>query len=310
MPAEVTAHPDGLVVSRVAEVDGVPMSALVRRVPEPRAVVLALHGGAAASPYFHYPGLPGASLLETGAALGFTVIALDRPGYGRSAPHADTMRSAGRRVDLAYGAVDRILGTDSRGAGLFVLAHSAGSELAVRMAADERGKDLLGLELAGTGRHFHPAAERVLRDRRDSAGTRKPTGLQEVLWQPPHLYPAEVLGGAHFVSPAPAYEGDVLGKWAPRDFALCAARVRVPVQYTLGDQDTVWRTDPEAVADIASLFTVAPRIVTVRQANSGHNLSVGLTAKAYHLRALSFVEECAVAREERWQGLAPTGKPG
>ena len=30
------------------------------------------------------------------------------------------------------------------------------------------------------------------------------------------------------------------------------------------------------------------------QANGGHNLSLGLTAMAYHLKILSFVEECAV----------------
>jgi hypothetical protein len=33
------------------------------------------------------------------------------------------------------------------------------------------------------------------------------------------------------------------------------------------------------------------------QADSGHNLSLGVTAAACHLKVLSFVEECAVARE-------------
>lgn len=30
-----------------------------------------------------------------------------------------------------------------------------------------------------------------------------------------------------------------------------------------------------------------------------HNLSIGLTSLAYHLKVLSFVEECVLAREEQ-----------
>lgn len=281
----------GLVVSRVVDVDGVPMSALVWQVHQPRAVIVALHGGAASARYFHHPDHRRLSLLETGAARGFTVLAIDRPGYGGSAPLGDTLASPARRVDLAYAAVDRLLGADSRGAGLFVCAHSAGCELAVRMAADERGANLLGVELAGTGRQLHPTAHEILA----KASPRKPTGLQGILWRPTDLYPADVIGGAHFVSPAPPYEGTVLRDWAPREFAETAARVRVPVDYTLGDHDLVWRNDAPAMADVAALFSAAPRVVTHVQVDSGHNLSVGWTATAYHLRILSFVEECVVA---------------
>lgn len=288
------------VVSAVADVDGVPMSALVRQVPDPRAVIVALHGGAASASYFHHPDQPGLSLLETAAAVGYTVIALDRPGYRRSAPFAETMRSPARRVDLAYAAVDRLLGTSPRGAGLFVLAHSAGSELAVRMAADERGSDLLGLEIAGTGCRFHSAFREVLDPApQEPSGRRKPTGLRGILWQPKHLYPASVVGGAHFVSAAPRYEGAVVAEWAPRDFALTAAKVRIPVHYTLGDHDLVWRTDAPAMAEVAAMFTEAPRAITHTQVDSGHNLSLGWTARAYHLAVLSFVEECVVARQQR-----------
>ena len=52
-------------------------------------------------------------------------------------------------MQLAYGAVDKILGVRFARRGLFLLGHSAGCELALRMAADERGNGLLGIELAG-----------------------------------------------------------------------------------------------------------------------------------------------------------------
>jgi len=40
---------------------------------------------------------------------------------------------------------------------------------------------------------------------------------------------------------------------------------------------------------------VAP--VAGEQAEAGHNLSLGLSALAYHLKVLSFAEECVLGRE-------------
>ncbi len=59
----------------------------------------------------------------------------------------------------------------------------------------------------------------------------------------------------------------------------------------------MWSSGPEAMADIAGLFIGSPRVGTDEQADSGHNLSIGHTATGYHLRILSFVEECVVAAE-------------
>ena len=113
---------------RVVIVDGVPMSALVAE-PEhadPKAVIVAIHGGGTTAIYFDCPGHPALSLLRAGAAAGFTVVALDRPGYGSSAPYPEAMTRPEQRVDLAYGAVDRVIGQRPRGAGVFVLGHSGG----------------------------------------------------------------------------------------------------------------------------------------------------------------------------------------
>lgn len=293
------------VVSRVVDIDGIPMSALVCEVPEPRAVIVALHGGAVTSSYFDYPDQPRLSLLRTAAALGFTVVAIDRPGYGSSAPHGETMASPARRVDLAYAAVDRLLASRPRGAGLFLWAHSIGCALGVHMAGDERRNDLLGLEIAGTGRHHAPGAVEILdfRQRDPAVPRRSGPGLRTLLWEPARLYPDEVIGAAPIQSPGPPYESTVARRW-PLEFAEVAARVRIPVHYTLGDHERVWSSGPEAMADIASLFTGSPRVVTDEQADSGHNLSIGHTATGYHLKILSFVEECVVGSENGGYGNA------
>lgn len=282
--------------ARVVDVDGIPMSALVAEAPRPRAVIVALHGGAATRAYFDAPNRPRLSLLRTGAALGFTVIALDRPGYGSSARHADGMASAARRVDLAYAAVGLLLEGRPRGAGVFLLGHSMGCALAVRMAADERGTGLLGLEIAGIGRQYQPRAAAALASRMlrgaDHAGTGP--AMVDMIWGPGHLYPPDAASGIY--SPGPGYESDDVRGW-PRDFPALAARVRIPVRYSLGDHERVWRSGPAALADIAALFTASPRIVAEEQAGSGHNVSLGLSAMAYHLKVLSFAEECVLARE-------------
>lgn len=95
------------------------MSGLVASVDEPKAVVVAFHGGSSTAAYFDCPGHPSLSLLRMGADRGFTMVALDRPGYGSSAPYPDAMERPEQRIALVYGAIDKILGANPRGAGCF-----------------------------------------------------------------------------------------------------------------------------------------------------------------------------------------------
>jgi pimeloyl-ACP methyl ester carboxylesterase len=279
---------------RVVMVDGVPMSGLIAAAAdEPRAVVVALHGGASTAGYFDCPGHPRLSLLRLGAQLGFTVIALDRPGYGSSAPYPDAIERPEQRVSLAYGAVDAMLGENSRGAGLFVVAHSNGCELALRMAAGSAA-GLIGLELAGTGLRYQDAALEILRD---AGPTRRPPGLRQLLWEPARLYPAEVLTGITNSSTGAPYEAAMVRDWPQRDFPALAAEVRVPVRFSHAEHERVWCSDADALARIAAVFSNAPRFAIAEQAAAGHNLSLGVTAAAYHLKVLSFVEECVVSRD-------------
>jgi len=281
---------------RVVLVDGVPMSGLVAEAADPRAVIVAFHGGASTAAYFDCPGHPRLSLLRAGATLGFTVVALDRPGYGASAPYPDAMQHPEQRVALAYGAVDKILGDKPRGAGLFLLAHSAGCELAVRMTADERAQDagVLGLELAGTGLQYAEAASDILKT---ATATQRPAGLRDLLWQPAHLYPAEVLSGITNSSTGALYEATMVKDWPRQDFPALAAQVGVPVEFSVAEHERVWRSDPEELAKIAAMFTASPRFVINEQIGAGHNLSLSVNAAAYHMKVLSFVEECVVAQE-------------
>jgi pimeloyl-ACP methyl ester carboxylesterase len=277
---------------RLVIVDGVPMSALVAEAAQPKAVIVAIHGGGTTAIYFDCPGHPPLSLLRAGPAAGFTVVALDRPGYGSSAPYPEAMALPEQRVNLAYGAVDRILGDRPRGAGLFLMGHSGGCELVMRMGADERGTDLLGVELAGTGRHYHPAAREILKT---ATRERRPAGLRELLWHPEHLYPPEVLTGATVSPTAPSYEDQMVSNWARRDFPALAPAVRVPVQFSIAEHEKVWQNDSSAMAEIEDLFSGSPRFTVHRQPDAGHNMSLGHTAGDYHAKVFAFADQCLVA---------------
>ncbi|WP_046315792.1 alpha/beta hydrolase [Mycobacterium sp. UM_Kg1] len=277
---------------RMISAGGVPMSALVAEVPDPRAVVIALHGGGTTSIYFDCPGQPNLSLLRAGAALGYTVIALDRPGYGSSALYPDETATPEQRVRLAYLAVDRILGDRARGAGLFLLGHSNGCELAVRMAADERGAELLGMELAGTGLRYSDAARAAFNA--PEPGQRNAV-LRELLWEPASLYPETVLRGITKVSSGAPYEADMVGSWPRRDFPALAAQVRIPVRFTFAEHERVWESGPEARRQIREVFSAANSFTCNDQESAGHNLSIGFSAEHYHRSVLSFVDDCAAA---------------
>lgn len=278
---------------RVVLVDGVPMSGLMAAVDEPRAVLVAFHGGASTAAYFDCPGHPRLSLLRTAAALGFTAVALDRPGYGSSAPYPDAMERPEQRVALASGAIDKVLGDSPRGAGMFLVGHSAGCEMAVRLAADdEAARSVIGLELAGTGTSYSDDTAEIMKA---ATTTGRPTGLREVLWQPAYLYPPDVLSGMTNSSGGARYEVDTTRTWPRRDFPTLAAQVRVPVHFSAAEHERVWKSDPATLHEISAMFTASPRVVINQQAGTGHNISLSHSAAAYHLRVLSFVEECVVA---------------
>lgn len=162
----------------------------------------------------------------------------------------------------------------------------------MRMAADERGGDLLGIELAGTGRHYHPAARDMLKT---ATRERRPSGLRELLWQPERLYPPEVLTGATVYPGAPPYEDQMVSNWARQDFPELAPAVRVPVHFSIAEYEKVWETDTSAMAEIEAMFSGAPRFSIHRQPEAGHNLSLGHTAADYHQRVFAFVDECLAA---------------
>ncbi|WP_406864162.1 alpha/beta hydrolase [Streptomyces sp. HUAS MG47] len=266
--------------------DGIALSALISEPASqtPRATVVALHGGGMRAGYFDGQAHPDVSLLTLGARLGYTVIAVDRPGYGLSAerlPQGQTLaeQSASIRTALA-----EVLTGRPTGAGLFLLAHSYGGKLALTCAADPLGVPLLGLDISGCG-HRYAVDPADLNDiHRRAHWTRN--------WGRLRFYPPNTFrDSAPLLAPMPPRERSEGARW-PRSFAELAARVRVPVRLTFAAYETWWRHDEESVSDLTARLTSAPWVTVDRLDEAGHNISLGWAARTYHLRALAFLEEC------------------
>ncbi|MFF3248641.1 alpha/beta hydrolase [Streptomyces sp. NPDC002870] len=252
----------------------------------PRAVVIALHGGGMTAGYFDGQAHTGLSLLTLGASLGLTVLALDRPGYGDSAHAFPDGQTLVEQSTSLHAALDDFTSRYETGGGLFLLAHSYGGKLALTAAADDIRGRLLGLDISGCGHRYAVTTEELLGADGHVHWKRN--------WGPLRLYPPNTFRFSQdLVTPMPQRELQELICW-PQLFPEVAARVRVPVRLTFSEHEQLWQHDDEAVAELRALLAEAPEVVVDRQSGAGHNISLGWAARAYHLRALAFLEECLV----------------
>jgi pimeloyl-ACP methyl ester carboxylesterase len=273
------------------------LSALETR-PEgtPRATVVALHGGGYSAAYWDHPLDPDLSLLPLGAALGYHVIALDRPGYGASHGLVGSAVRIPRQADIVLTLLDdlRSRGEVER---VFLLGHSMGAILAIHCAADLRGRALAGLEFSGLPLDFKSElADPAQLAQLDYLPELPDEYRRELFYGPagtfdPRILQAEAVG---VTRPTPAAE-IIDAATCGSDMPSLASAVVVPVQYTMAEFENSSNGGPGVLARGASLFTSSPRVVAQMQAGSGHNISLHKVARAYHLRAFAFFDEALTA---------------
>ncbi|WP_367326047.1 alpha/beta hydrolase [Streptomyces sp. HUAS ZL42] len=271
------------------DADGITLSGLLSEPAQgsPRAVIVALHGGGMNAGYFDGQGHPDVSLLALGARLGYTVLALDRPGYGVSAAGLPTGQRLAAQAATVRSAVTAFTAGHATGAGTLLLAHSFGATVAFAAAAGWETPDLLGVDVSGCARRLAVGT--------GPWGREGDTGLRRLNWGPLGLYPPDTFRMSQaVVAPMPAHEVTTVANWK-RLSAAILPRVRVPVRLTFAEHEAWWCHGQDDVADLTARLSAAPRVVVERLPRSGHNISLGWAARAYHLKALAFAEECLTA---------------
>ncbi|OKK14711.1 hypothetical protein AMK16_29570 [Streptomyces sp. CB00455] len=258
---------------------GIPLSGLLA-LPEGgevRSTILAIHGRGMRAAYWN-------SFVPLATGLGHAVLALDRPGYGDSAQLLPEGQSLAGQAETLHAALKEHAAGHAVGAGVFLLGHSDGGKVALHTAATDGAVPLLGLDASGVGYHYNPQA---LHFPSTLAG-----GATKLNWGPLGLYPRGTFQASRaLLSPTPPRESAETVRW-PRQYEELAPRVRVPVRLTFAEHEAWWHLDDSTLASMASLLTSAPQVTLEHLSAAGHNISLGHAATAYHLRVLTFLEDC------------------
>lgn len=288
-----TANPE--IAETVLAIGDARIFGLRARPARPRATVIALHGGGYDANYWHHPGVPGNSLLACGAALGFDVLALDRPGNARSRESAPDGASLADQIDMLYALIEREVPADLP---VFLIGHSLGGITALKMAADPRAARLSGVETQGVPIRFDEAGMAMLRDGvaalRAAGATFGPVPpraqLEAMFYGPAGRYDPKVVARDDAGHGAPVIEVEEVITWIGQMDAILP-RIAIPLHWTFARHEASSLFDGESQPRLARLLAGNPLARFAVQEDAAHNISLHHVGRAYHLKVLAFFEE-------------------
>lgn len=249
-------------------------------------LLVCLPGGGYSASYFDVAGY---SLVDAAQRDGFSVVSLDRPGYGGSTALEGeiSFRRSAQLLRKAIGELWQRHLSDSPG--IILVGHSIGGAIALHLAAGDHAWPLLGVSVTG----IHDESQRS----NDALKSEPPTRSMEFsrehllrfMYGPEDTYDPNVLDIAkHAESPVPIAElVEVAGQWCT-EFAGIAARVEVPVHYGLAEHEGFWHSSDESVAAFGNAFTAAPSVNARRILGGGHNIDHHYAGAAFHKEQLDF----------------------
>jgi pimeloyl-ACP methyl ester carboxylesterase len=263
-----------------------------------RGLIVALHGSGYTGRYWDSPHDESGSLLRLGSDLGFRVVAVDRPGYGAARRLGTTSADVDSQAGI-LGDVIAAIRDESAEVPVFLIGHSFGSLLAVRLAAIEARDYVCGIDVVGLPVQWRPDVTSALEALLDGIATTLVSADSRLAmyFGPDGSYDPRVLElEPTFSQRIPRQEmagslasGQLLQKLAPL--------IRVPVQYTVAEFENSIAGGTDALADGCALFLNAPRVDARIQPNSGHNVSLHKVGRSYHLRALTFFDEIVACQD-------------
>jgi pimeloyl-ACP methyl ester carboxylesterase len=274
------------------------LSGLLARATEENAkgVILALHGGGYSAGYWRYEDERCSSLLTLAAGLGFHVLALDRPGYGASEKHDPRRLGLADQVDYLFDALYAWCAENCFAGPAFVIGHSLGGIVSLLMAAHARGSRLAGVDVLGVPFRFPDNEAGAKVHSWPTDGTHVPPPDAEarrwLMFGPDWTHDAAAIGhDATVVRPMPVAEyRDALT--LPSAWQTILPTISVPVQFTLAEFEIMQATGWSILREVEALLGSSAHPVVHLQKSSGHNASCHKIARAYHLRAIAFFEEC------------------
>ena len=213
-----------------------------------------LHGGTYTSKYFDTaPSL----LLEFCASLGYSILALDRPGYGTATSVPFDQLSFDGQVPILQQALEEIWNDyGQQSAGMFLIGHSIGGMISLLLAAEKPHERLIGMNMTGAGALYNEQTKVAFASLVSDA----PTVMMDIaikvraMYGPAWSYPEEQAQyDPERDVPTAAIELAEAQTWGAR-LPQVAAKARVPVQFIVPEYDHIWRGEPEALSHVAAMF--------------------------------------------------------
>lgn len=256
----------------------------------PKALIFAIHGGMYGSEYFNLE--QELSLLKLGAEMGYSVVSIDRPGYGIAVDRPNSFDGQIPAIQMAINEAFEKYGLES--AGYFLVGHSIGAMISVILANENKTYPLLGLDLSGAGLLFHEQTKKALRESILNGYVQMEAHIKgSIMYGPEWTRSSEVVAKdiKTFICPIAEVEIEDALRWDERILEESSS-IRVPVHFALGEFDNIWQCTNEVMSRVPSLFSSTPFIDVDVQRFSGHCNHLHKMGKAYNMQTLSFLEEC------------------
>lgn len=277
-----------------------------------RGLIVALHGGGYNSRYWNYasPGEP--TFAELATALGFHLLALDRPGYGASQGFSPARLTVAEQATMLFDAIDVWCTTHQFAGPVCLIGHSLGGIISLVMAAHARSSRLTAVDVLGVPFRYAAGAGGALvqsfaTPSEHIAAISRQTSLQ-LMFGPEGSYdPAALqhLAGTPCLMPVAEYRDGIA---APALWPQLLPTIRIPVQFTVAEYEAMQETGWAVLEEVRKLLANSRHAVMHLQTGSAHNASLHYVAVAYHLRAIAFFEEC-IALCRRAPGSDRCGMP-
>ena len=261
-------------------------------------LLVALHGGTYTSQYFGVAGGPSGSFLDIAGRNGFSVLTIDRPGYGESTLLPEEENTFARQAEILDGVIAEALEVWPA-PGVVLVGHSIGGMISLEIAARHPRWPLVAVATSGNGARI-PAggAAEALGSLPLSGVVDLPVAERDgVMFGPAGSFTDASRNAAHdSYAPTPFVELVLAPVWARERLSAVAAAVEVPVQTVLAAHDALWDSSAAALADYQSRFT-SPASATVLPF-TGHSIDHHLMGVALDLMQLGFAQECMALRAQ------------
>lgn len=238
--------------------------------------------------------------MDLGAQLGFNVLALDRPGYGRAANIDPARLGLQSQVEILFDAIDTWSGENEFGGPWFVIGHSVGGILALLMAAHERSKKLSGVDVLGVPVRYPVSDAGEAINSLPMGDTVVPPisgdARKWLLFGPADTYAPQAFEyDATLARPMPVLEyRESLA--IPDAWPEVLQTIKLPVQFALAEFEHMQVTGWDVLNEVRDHLRNCKWARVELQYHTGHNASIHHIARSYHLRAIAFFEECLAVR--------------